>query len=76
MNDKSQVKKIEEVAKSDDTEKDKKEPLQLTRAALVSESLMQALIDVLRDHVPHKVADPLLKDIRSVQYGQFPVSKK
>ena len=52
----------------------KKAPMQMARAALVPESLMQVLIDALRDHVPHKVADPLLRDCRAVQYGQFPVT--
>lgn len=51
-------------------------PPQMVRAALVPEQIMQGLIDALRDHVPHKVADPLLTAVKTVQYGNFPVVNK
>lgn len=50
-------------------------PPQMVRAAVVPEVLMQGLVDALRDHVPHKVADSLLAACKSVQYGSFPVTK-
>jgi len=54
----------------------KKEPPQMVRAAVIPEAVMQGLIDVLRDHVPHKVADPLLIACKNVQYGNFPLTNK
>jgi len=49
---------------------------QMIRAAVVPEQIMQGLIDALRDHVPHKVADPLLVAVKTVQYGNFPVTNR
>lgn len=52
---------------------DKAPPAKLIKAGVVPEMLMQQLTDALRDHVPHKVADPLLHQVRTIQYGNFPV---
>lgn len=46
---------------------------QMIKAGVVPEMLMQQLTDAMRDHVPHKYAEPLLQLMKTIQYGQFPV---
>jgi len=50
------------------------EPPQMVRAAVVSQPLLQQITDAIRDHVPHKYADPILTSIQTVQYGNFPLT--
>lgn len=45
----------------------------MIKAGVVPEMLMQQIHDALRDHVPHKHAEPLLQAMKSIQYGNFPV---
>jgi len=46
----------------------------MVRAAVVSQPLLQQITDAIRDHVPHKYADPILTSIQTVQYGNFPLT--
>lgn len=46
---------------------------QMIKAGVVPEMLMQQLTDALRDHVPHKYAEPLLQSMKIIRYGNFPV---
>ena len=62
-----------EAAQPGNKEAAKAPPPQMVKAGVVPELLMQQLTDALRDHVPHKVAEPLLQSMRAIQYGSFPV---
>ena len=52
-------------------EEQKKEEAPKIKCAVVPSILMQQMIDAMRDHVPHKVADPILQAVQTVQYGSF-----
>jgi len=52
--------------------KKEEETKQLITCAVIPGDLFQEIHDVIRDHVPHKYADWLLKRLAKTQFSDFP----